>query len=76
MPIWLSVVLWKLVLPVVISWLQKEGYVNAAEALAAKGTVALVNEVKSLKTYDQYPGDAPAPPVTTNLTSGDGNPVT
>lgn len=39
------------VAPLIISWLQKEGYVNAAEALVARGAVWTVAEVKSLKTY-------------------------
>lgn len=45
----------KYVLPFVISWLRKEGFFNAAEAIAAKGAIAVVKEVKSLKIDPTYP---------------------
>ena len=76
MPAWLITALLKYVLPIVIQWLQKEGYLDAGEALISKGAVAIVSEVRSLKTYDQYPGDPPAPTGTTNINTGDGTPVT
>ena len=76
MPAWLVTALLKYVLPIVIQWLQKEGYLNAGEALISKGAVAIGKEVRDLKFYDQFPGDPPAPTGTTNMTTGDGTPVT
>ena len=61
MPAWLSIVLWKVVLPDLLLWAQQHGYISLAEELAAKGAVALATEIKSIKTYDQYPGDPPPP---------------
>lgn len=53
-PPWLIALLLRYVLPIVITWLQKEGFLNAGEALAAKGATAVFNEVKDLKTYPVY----------------------
>lgn len=76
MPAWLLTLLLKYALPLLITWLQKEGYIDAAEALIAKGGAWTIAEVKTLKTYPQYPGDPPAPTGSTNMTTGDGTPVT
>lgn len=72
MPAWLLSLLLKVVLPLIISWLQKEGYVNAAEALVARGVDALAAD---LKIQRKYPDD-PAPPTgPTNMTTTGGIPV-
>ena len=76
MPAWLITALLRFVLPVVIDWLRKEGHFNSSEALIAKGATAIVSEVRDLKTYTEYPNDPPAPTGTTNMTTGDGTPVT
>lgn len=55
MPAWLVAALLKYVLPLVIAWLRKEGFIDAAEAICIKGAVAVVQEVKDLKTYPEYP---------------------
>lgn len=55
MPVWASFTLFKLVLPQVISWLQHEGYLNAAEGLAAKSYVEIKQDLKDIKTYPEYP---------------------
>ena len=70
MPSWLLPILLKYVLPIVIQWLQKEGYINAAESLAAKGAVDIYKEVKSIKVYsapEDYPNPPSENPATTNL---------
>jgi len=76
MPAWLSLILWNVVIPDIILWLRHTGYTNAAETLAATAVTDVVKTVKSIKTYDQYPGDPPTPTGTTNMTTGDGSPVT
>lgn len=55
MPNSLLILFLKYVAPLIISWLRKEGYINAAEGLAARGAVWTIEEVKSLKTYQEYP---------------------
>lgn len=45
----------KWVIPLVIELLHKYGFINAAESLAAKTVDEVVLDVKSLKTYQQYP---------------------
>lgn len=45
----------KWVLPVVIELLHKYGFINAAESLAAKTVDEVVVDVRSLKSYQQYP---------------------
>lgn len=55
MPIWLSAILWKVLLPDAILWAREHGYFNFAEELAAKGAVAVAAEIKDLKIYGQYP---------------------
>lgn len=61
MPAWLSLILWNIVLPDLITWLRKDGHINAAESLAARGAVSLINDVKSIKKY-AAPTDFPHPP--------------
>ena len=73
----------KYVLPVIISYLIQWGHDEAAKLL---GSVTPAQIIKSVKTLPQYPVDgdkndpfgenAPPPPVTTNMTTGDGTPVT
>lgn len=55
MPIWISLIIWKIVLPDIVLWLRKEGYINVAENLIAKFTINSINEIKSIKTYQEYP---------------------
>lgn len=43
--------------PLLIELLQKYGFFDAAEALAAKTADELVVDVKSLKTYQQFPSE-------------------
>lgn len=62
MPLWVSLLLWQVVVPVMISLLRKWGYINLAEALAAKAVLM----IKNLKNYHE-PKDFPhAPEVETN----------
>jgi len=63
----------KYVLPIIISYLIQWGHDEAAKLL---GSVTPAQIIKSVKTYPQYPGDPPAPTGTTNMTTGDGTPVT
>lgn len=51
MPAWLLMALVKFALPIVISWLRQDGHINAAEALVAKGAVAVVRDVKLDPAY-------------------------
>lgn len=55
MPIWLSFIFWKIVLPDFILWLHNSGHINAAAELAAKGALELARDVKAIKTYPEYP---------------------
>lgn len=55
MPVWLSVIVWKILLPDLIVWLRNRGYFNVAEELAAKGALAVYREIKDLKTFPEYP---------------------
>jgi ribosomal protein L13 len=61
MPAWLLPLLLKYVLPAVIQWLQKEGYIDAAEALLGRGAVTVAKEITSLRTYSE-PTDFPDSP--------------
>lgn len=42
-------------IPLLIELLKKWGFFDAAEALAAKTTVAIVEDIKNTKTYQSYP---------------------
>ena len=75
MPPWLLAILLKYALPTVINWLRKEGYLDAVEALLAKGALAIVNDVRNLKIDPSYPNDTPMPIVKTNMVTKDGTPV-
>ena len=76
MPAWLVTFLLKYAVPLLITWLQKEGYMDAAEALLAKGATWTAREVKDLKTYPKYPGDDKKdPPVNVNFTTGATEPL-
>lgn len=51
----LSLLLWKIVLPEIIILLRHWGFFDAAEALAAKSVVEVVNAVKQAKVEYSYP---------------------
>lgn len=66
MPAWLAPILIKAgeaglslamqyVFPKLLAWLRASGHINAAEELAAKGAVAVAQEMKTIKTYPEYP---------------------
>lgn len=55
MPAWLSAILLKIVLPDLIDWARRKGYVNLAEEWAAKGAIGLAKEVKDIKVDYTYP---------------------
>lgn len=61
MPIWLLPLLLKYVLPLIIQWLEKEGFMGAAESLAAKGVANLYVDLKNIKTEGSYPIDKDTP---------------
>lgn len=69
MPPLVSALLLKFVLPGLIQWARQRGYINLAEDLAAKGALALANEIKDAKAYPIYPtgknGQTDSPPVAT-----------
>lgn len=69
-PAWLLTFLLQRVAPLIIEWLRKEGYIDAAEALVAKGAVWTVDEVKSLKAYREYPNDPKPPSNVSNINQG------
>lgn len=55
MPVWLATAFAEYGIPLIITLLQRTGFVNKAEALAIKYGLATVEELGKLKTYDEYP---------------------
>ena len=56
---------------IIITILQKTGFVNWLESLAMRGGLEGVHELKKLKTYPEYPGKDDAPPTNqSNINQG------
>lgn len=56
-PVWLLTILVRGSISIVSSWLLSKGHTDAAKSLAATTASTIVKDVKSLKTYDEYPDD-------------------
>lgn len=51
---WLVAQAIKMAVSMIVAWLQKNGYTDAAEALSAKAAHEIVQEVKDMKSYPDY----------------------